>query len=102
MIYDKSKRYRSYINILTRKGKANHFHKFFQEHKKNMSKAWEGIKSIINVNNTSKKSINFLKINGNKETNAATFSDSLKNFFVTIAQKIEAKLVQTKKHYSDY
>ena len=65
-----------------------------QEHKKNMRKVWEGIKSIININNTSKKSINFLKINGNEEINAATLSDSLNNFFVTIAQKIEAKLVQ--------
>ena len=59
-----------------------------------MRKAWEGIKSLININNTSKKSINFLKINGNVEINAATLSDSLNNFFVTIAQKIEAKLVQ--------
>ena len=64
-----------------------------QEHKKNMRKVWEGIKSIININNTSEKSINFLKINGNEEINA-TLSDSLNNFFVTIAQKIEAKLVQ--------
>ena len=67
-----------------------------------MRKRWNGIKSIININKTSKKSINCLKINGNEETNPATFSESLINFFVTIAQKIEAKLVHTDKHYSYY
>ena len=87
---------------MTRKCKANHYHKFFQEPKKNMCKTWDGIKSIININKTSKKSINCLKINGNEETNPATLSDSLNNFFVTIAQKIEAKLVHTDKRYSDY
>ena len=67
-----------------------------------MRKTWGGIKSIININKTSKKSINCLKINGNEETNPSTLSDSLNNFFVTIARKIEAKLVHTDKHYSDY
>ena len=42
-----------------------------------MRKTWDGIKSIINNNKTSKKSINCLKINGNEETNSATLSDSL-------------------------
>ena len=67
-----------------------------------MRKTWDGIKSIINNNKTSKKSINCLKINGNEETNSATLSDSLNNFFVTIAQTNKAKLVYTYKHYSGY
>ena len=67
-----------------------------------MWKTWDGIKSIFNINQTSKKNINCLKINGNEETNPATLSDSLNNFFIMIAQKIEAKLVHTDKHYSDY
>ena len=69
-----------------------------------MRKTWNGIKSIININKTSKKSTNSLKQkkNRNKETNTATLSDTLNNFFVTIALKIEAKLVHTDKHYSDY
>ena len=31
---------------------------FLQEHKQNMLKTWEGIKSIININTTQNKSIN--------------------------------------------
>ena len=71
---------------MRRKSKANHY-KFFQKHTKNMHKTWDGIKSIININKASKKNINCLKINKNEETNPATLSDSLNNFFVNIAQK---------------
>ena len=67
-----------------------------------MRKTWDGIKSIFNINQTSKKNINCLIINGNEETNPATLSDSLNNFFIMIEQKIEAKLVHTDKHYFDY
>ena len=63
---------------------------FYEEHKKNMRKIWDGIKSIISINKTSKKSI------------AASKKWKRNSFFVTIAQKIEAKLVHTDKHQSDY
>ena len=59
---------------------------FYEEHKKNMRKIWDGIKFIININKTSKKSI------------AASIKWKRNGFFVTIAQKIEAKLVHTDKH----
>ena len=41
-------------------------------------------------------------MNGNEETNPATLSDSLNNFSVMIAQKIEDNSVHTDKHYFDY
>ena len=99
--YDEFNRYKNYIDILTRKNKWNHYLKFFQE-QKNKWKIWDGIKSIININKMSKNSINCLKINRNKETNRATLHDSLNNFFVTVAQNVEAKLVHTDKHYFGY
>ena len=75
------------ILYLDKKKQSEHYHKFFQEHMKNMRKTWNGIKSIININKTSKKSINCLKINGNEETSSATLSESLNSFFVTICTK---------------
>ena len=61
------KQYRNYINILTRNSKARHYQKFFQDHKKNLHKTWEGVKMIITwpVNKTTKKEVNCLNINGN-------------------------------------
>ena len=43
ILQDKFKQYRNCINILTRKSKANHYHKLFQEHEKNMHQTWDGI-----------------------------------------------------------
>ena len=51
-LYKKLKRYRNSINILSRGSKANHYQNFFQEHKRNMFKIWEGTESIININAT--------------------------------------------------
>ena len=48
------------------------------------------------------KSISCLKINKNEEINPATLCDSPNNFFVRIAQKTEARLFHTNKHYSNY
>ena len=55
--------YRNSINILSRNSKANYYQNFFQEHKQNMLKTWEGIKSIIHINTTKNKSINCLNVN---------------------------------------
>ena len=56
---------------------------------------------IININKTTKKEINCLNINGNKKTSCYT-SQTFNSFFSTIAQKIESKLINTTKHYTDY
>ena len=57
---------------------------------------------IININKTTKKEINCLNINGNEETDPGILSHTFSSFFSTIAQKIESKLINTTKHYTDY
>ena len=57
---------------------------------------------IININKTTKKDVNCLQINGIDETDPAVLSQTFNKFFTTIAQKIESKLVNTAKHYTDY
>ena len=54
-LHNKVKQYRNYTNILTRNSKANHYQKFFQDHKKNLQKPWERVKMVININKTTKK-----------------------------------------------
>ena len=67
-LYSEFKRYRNRINILIRNSKAKYYQNFFQDHKQNMLKTWEGIKSIININTTKNKSINCLNVNNTEET----------------------------------
>ena len=85
--YNKFKRYRNRINILSRNSKANHYQNFFQERKQNMLKTWEGIKSIININTTKNKSINCLNVNNAKETDPFVLSSSSDKFLTTITKK---------------
>ena len=57
---------------------------------------------IININNITKKEINCLNIKQNEEADPAILSQTFNKFFSTIAQKIESKLINTTKHYTDY
>ena len=43
-LHNKVKQYRNCINKLKRKSKANHYQIFFQDHRKNLRKTWEGVK----------------------------------------------------------
>ena len=101
-LHKEFKKYRNNTSILTRISRANYCQRFFQEHKQNMLKTWEGIKTIINIRNVSKKNINCLNINNTEDTHQAILSDSFNKFFTTIAQKIESKIVPTNKNFTDY
>ena len=61
-LHKEFKKYKNNINILTRISRTNYYQRFFQEHKQNMPKTWEGIKAIINIRNISKKNMNCLNI----------------------------------------
>ena len=54
-LHNKVKQYRNYINIFTRNSKANHYQKFFQNHKINLQKTWKGVKMVIYINNLQEK-----------------------------------------------
>ena len=52
--------------------------------------------------NTPQKEVNCLDINGNEEIYPAISSQTFNKFISTIGQKIQFKLVNIKKHYTDY
>ena len=54
-LYNQFKTYRNTINEPTKVSKGKHYQKYFREHRKNMLKTWNGIKSIININKKRKK-----------------------------------------------
>ena len=60
------------------------------------------IKSIININKKEKKDINCLKVDDQQATDPFLISNYFNKFFTTIAKKIESKIVQTDKKYSDF
>ena len=67
-----------------------------------MLKNWDGIKSIINITKKEKKNINRLKVDDQQATDPFLISNYFNKFFTTIAKKIESKIVQTGKKYSNF
>ena len=67
-----------------------------------MFKTWNGIKSIINMNKKKKKDINCLKVDDQQATDPFVISNYLNKFLTIIAEKIENKIVQTDKKYSEF
>ena len=49
------KHYKSHINKLTRINKTNFYKSFFEENKNDSKRTWDGIRSIINIKENSKK-----------------------------------------------
>ena len=58
---NKVKNHRSTTLKLTRKNKANHFNKYFDDNKLNIFKTWEGIREIINISKKGSININYIK-----------------------------------------
>ena len=56
-IYNEYKLIRNQVTKLKRNNKLDYYKKFFDTNKSKMSAIWKGIRSIVNINNTSKKDI---------------------------------------------
>ena len=63
LLYNKF-RYR--VNRELKKSKIEYYSQYFEDNSNNSKKLWEGIKSIINTNNTKFSNINQLDINNKK------------------------------------
>ena len=101
ILYNEFKHYRNLVTKLSRISKAKYYH-YFTDHKNNMLKTWEGINLLVNINKRNNKTVTCLNIDGVEETNPFVISNHFNTFFLTIAQKIQGKLVMTNKHFSDF
>ena len=98
------KHYKSHINKLTRINKTNFYKSFFEENKNDSKRTWDGIRSIINIkeNSKKKKQIKPIKINDKVQTSPKILADSFNNFFVSIAGNIDKKNIHTNAKYKNY
>ena len=101
-ILQKFKYYKNLINKLTRINKANLYKSFFEEHKNDSKKTWDGIRSIVNVKENSKTQIKSIKINEKLESSPKILADSVNNVFVTIAENIDKNIIHTNANCKDY
>ena len=73
--------FRNRVNRELKKSKKSYYNSYFENCKHDIKKTWDGIKSIINPNRSSKK-ITQLNINGKIIDNPLDISNKFNNFFV--------------------
>ena len=71
-ISQKRKKYRNLIVTLLRKSKENNFKYYFEKHKQDVKKTWDGIRSILSISKKKATSIKNLNYNGRNLTKILT------------------------------
>ena len=94
--------YKNTIHKLTRINKSEYYKHYFEEHKNNSKKTWDGIRSIISLKINSHKQIRSININSKTESNPKIMAETFNNFFVTIASDIDNKIIHTNTNYKCY
>ena len=88
------------VTKLSRIEKAKHYRHYFTDHRKNMLKTWEEIKSLINIYN--RDTVNYLSVDGTEEADPFLVSSHFNKFFSTISRKLEFKIFKTNKNVSHF
>ena len=81
--------FRNRVNRELIKSKKDYYSEYFKDNKNNSKKIWEGIKSIININNPKSNFIRELKINETIIDNPNEIVETLNDFFVNIGSNTE-------------
>ena len=91
--------YKNTIHKLTRIYLLQHY---FEEHKNNSKKTWDGIRSIISLKTNSHKQIRSLNINNKTESNPKIMAETFNNFFMTNASDVDSKIIHINTNYKYY
>ena len=84
--------FRNRVNRELHKSKKEHYSQYFEENNKNSKMVWEGIRSIINLNNSKSSSINQLKVNNKIIDNTKEIAESLNEYFVNVGPNTDKNI----------
>ena len=101
-IYNQYKIIRNEVTNDKRHNKSNYYKDFFLKNKNKSSLLWKGIRSIVNINNSSKKDIKLINDKGMNISDPKTIADLFNDYFINIGPKIDSKINKAKKYYKDY
>ena len=86
---------RNKITTMKRVNKLEYYKKFFDSNKNKMSSIWKGIRSIVNISNTSKKDIMILDSNGKKITDPKKIAQLFNDHYASVGPNIDKKISKT-------
>ena len=77
--------------------KVDYYKKYFTEHRDNIKMLWNGIRSIINIQNSKFNNISQIIQNGQIVKNPEDIAESLNQNFVNVAENIGKEIPRTRK-----
>ena len=96
-------KYRNKITDLLKTSKQAHYHKYFEENKKNCRALWIGINEIVYSKNKNKTNSPSSLIQDSKTiTDQKHIAEHFNNFFTSIGKKLQKNIPPTKKHFSSF
>ena len=102
IIYAKYKLIRNSITKLKREAKKRYYKDFFELNKTKISIVWKGIKSIVNIKQSSRKDITLIDGDGKDITDPYKISNSFNKYFVNIGPDIDKTIPKSKHDYNKY
>ena len=96
------KKKRNMIISLLRRSKKDYYSAFFEEHKSNVKKTWEGIRNIVNINKRKNTPIAQLVYKNEVKSTNLNMAESMNDFYVNVGNMIETKIPKCDTNFSDY
>ena len=96
------KQKRNLIVTLLRESKKQYFADFFEEHKSDVKKTWEGIRNIVNVSKKSHVSPSQLFYKNETHSTNKAMANAMNDFFVNIGNMVEQKIPHVETNFTDY
>ena len=101
---DLYKKFRNRVSESLRESNASYFYNFFQKNSNNMKQLWSGIKSVINIRQSS--SVNVISklkdSNGNVSSDPAVIANVFNKFFVNVSHNITKNIPRSTKSPVDF
>ena len=96
------KDYRNMLSTIFKQSKTNYYNHYFEANWNSIKNTWKGIKSILNIKNTSADIPKTLTVDGTTISNPMEISNIFNNYFSSIASKIKLNISFSHKHFSDF
>ena len=93
--------YRNKLNHLLRSTERKHYQELLQDHRNNLRKSWQIIKSVINKRKYKPVNTRFLH-NGSVIDDKSKISNKFNNFFVNIGTSLASKIPNSNKQPSEF
>ena len=77
---------------MKRDSNVEYYLRFFDDNIKKSSAIWQGIRSIVNINNTSRKDIKLLNDKGKNACDPTKIAEILNLYFVSVGHNIDKNI----------